>query len=216
MDDFPGNDDDLPHGLRALHITSGSQTYRIPSPTRPSISRNSFQPHTSFRETSPSPSSTPEVTPLDPTDAGEKGFYISFDNDGPKKPKPTLRGKRASPKKERNVSAFIEQEDFSVRPESPPNNLAERQRQLDRDFEKENLRQAEERQHQRQEARDRELQREMDRERQRERDRSTEARQAAGVGLVIGTQLANPDPVRGTNFHTTFLKLSKSPQIQEH
>ncbi|XP_043271274.1 patronin isoform X9 [Venturia canescens] len=193
---FIGNDDDLPHGLRALHITSGSQTYRIPSPTRPSISRNSFQPHTSFRETSPSPSSTPEVTPLDPTDAGEKGFYISFDNDGPKKPKPTLRVKRASPKKERNVSAFIEQEDFSVRPDSPPNNVAERQRQLEaqRDFEKGNIRQAEGRQQQRQEARDRELQREMDRERQRERDRSTEARQTTGVGLVIGPQLANPDP----------------------
>lgn len=82
-----------------MHITSGSRTYRIPSPTRPSISRNSFQPHPSLREATPSPSRTPEVTPLDPTDAGEKGFYISFDNDVPKKPKPTLRVKRTSPKK---------------------------------------------------------------------------------------------------------------------
>lgn len=96
---FKGNDEDLTQGIRGLNITSGSRTYRIPSPTRPSISRNSFQPHPSLREATPSPSGTPEVTPLDPTDAGEKGFYICFDNDAPKKPKPTLRVKRTSPKK---------------------------------------------------------------------------------------------------------------------
>lgn len=96
---FKGNDDELTQGIRGLNITSGSRTYRIPSPTRPSISRNSFQPHPSLREATPSPSGTPEVTPLDPTDAGEKGFYICFDNDAPKKPKPTLRVKRTSPKK---------------------------------------------------------------------------------------------------------------------
>lgn len=92
-----GNDDELAQGIRNLNITSGSRTYRIPSPTRPTISQNSFQPHPSLRETSRS--ATPDVTPLDPTDAGEKGFYISFDNDAPKKPKPTLRVKRTSPKK---------------------------------------------------------------------------------------------------------------------
>lgn len=96
---FKGNNDELTQGIRGLNITSGSRTYRIPSPTRPSISRNSFQPHPSLREATPSPSGTPEVTPLDPTDAGEKGFYICFDNDAPKKPKPTLRVKRTSPKK---------------------------------------------------------------------------------------------------------------------
>ncbi|XP_015607322.1 patronin isoform X4 [Cephus cinctus] len=197
---FIGNDDDLAQGIRGLHITSGSRTYRIPSPTRPPISRNSFQPHPSLREATPPPSSTPEVTPLDPTDAGEKGFYISFDNDAPKKPKPTLRVKRASPKKERSVSSYIEQEDFTVRPESPPASAAERQRQMEaqRDLERERLRQAEEREQQRQEMRDRELQKEMERERQRERQRdgSAEGRQAAGtgVGLVIGNQLTNPDP----------------------
>lgn len=96
---FKGNDDELIPGIRGLNITSGSRTYRIPSPTRPSISRNSFQPHPSLREATPSPLGTAEVTPLDPTDAGEKGFYICFDNDAPKKPKPTLRVKRTSPKK---------------------------------------------------------------------------------------------------------------------
>lgn len=98
---FQGTDDEIAQGIRGLNITSGSRTYRIPSPTRPTISQNSFQPHP-LRETS-SRSATPDVTPLDPNDAGEKGFYISFDNDAPKKPKPTLRVKRMSPKK---VSTF--------------------------------------------------------------------------------------------------------------
>lgn len=98
-----GNEEDFSQGIRNLHITSGSRTYRIPSPTRPSISRNSFQPHASLREKTPSPSgNTAEVVPLDSSDAGEKGFYISFD-DAPKKPKPSLRTKRASPKKVRRL-----------------------------------------------------------------------------------------------------------------
>ncbi|XP_043681951.1 patronin isoform X3 [Vespula pensylvanica] len=195
---FIGNDDEVVQGIRGLHITSGSRTYRIPSPTRPSISRNSFQPHPSLREATPSPSRTPEVTPLDPTDAGEKGFYISFDNDVPKKPKPTLRVKRTSPKKERNVSSYIEHDDYAVRTESPPVSVTERQKQLEaqRDLERERQRQAEEREFHRQEMRDRELQKEIDRERQRERQRdsSTEGRQSSSAGLVIGKQLTNPDP----------------------
>ncbi|XP_015182335.1 PREDICTED: patronin isoform X1 [Polistes dominula] len=194
---FIGNDDEVVHGIRGLHITSGSRTYRIPSPTRPSISRNSFQPHPSLREATPSPSRTPEVTPLDPTDAGEKGFYISFDNDVPKKPKPTLRLKRTSPKKEKSVSSYIEHEDFTVRTESPPVSITDRQKQLEahKDLERERQRQAEEREFLRQEMRDRELQKEMDRERQRDRhrDSSAEGRQSS-AGLVIGKQLTNPDP----------------------
>ena len=95
---FIGNEDDLSQDIRK-HITSGSRTYRIPSPTRPSISRNSFQPHPSLRETTPSPSSTSEVMRNESSEMAEKGFYISFDNDAPKKPKPTLRQKKASPKK---------------------------------------------------------------------------------------------------------------------
>ncbi|XP_014473692.1 PREDICTED: patronin isoform X2 [Dinoponera quadriceps] len=195
---FIGNDDDIAQGIRGLNITSGSRTYRIPSPTRPTISQNSFQPHPSLREAASSRSATPDVTPLDPTDAGEKGFYISFDNDTPKKPKPTLRVKRSSPKKDRSVSSYIEHEDFTVRSESPPASAVERQKQLEaqRELERERMRQAEEREHQRQEMRDRELKREMERKRQREkqRDGSAEGRHSSGVGLVIGNQLTNPDP----------------------
>ncbi|XP_029167785.1 patronin-like isoform X2 [Nylanderia fulva] len=192
---FIGNDDDIAQGIRGLNITSGSRTYRIPSPTRPTISQNSFQPHPSLRETSRS--ATPDVTPLDSTDVGEKGFYISFDNDVPKKPKPTLRVKRMSPKKERSVSSYIEHEDF-MRSESPLISAVERQKQAEaqRELERERLRQVEEREYQRQEMRDRELKREIERERQREkqRDSSAEGRHASGVGLVIGNQLTNPDP----------------------
>ncbi|XP_063990128.1 patronin isoform X6 [Diachasmimorpha longicaudata] len=192
---FIGNDDDLAQRIPRLHITSGSRTYRISSPTKTTPSRNSFQPHTSLREASPSPSATPEITPLDPADAGEKGFYISFDNDAPKKPKPALRVKR-SPKKERTVSAFIEHEDFSARPDSPPVNPIDRQRHMDvqRDLERERQRQAEEREQQRQELRDRELQREIDKERYREDRQRTGETRPTGVGLVIGNELANPDP----------------------
>ncbi|XP_017760216.1 PREDICTED: patronin isoform X13 [Eufriesea mexicana] len=138
---------------------------------------------------------TPEVTPLDPTDAGEKGFYICFDNDAPKKPKPTLRVKRTSPKKERSVASYVENEDFTMRPDSPATTI-DRQKQLEiqRDLDREKQRQIDERDFQRQEIRDEELQREVEREKQRERhEMSGESRQS-GVGLIIGNQLANPDP----------------------
>lgn len=86
-----------------------------------------------------------------------------------------------------------------MRSESPPVSVIERHKQAEaqRELERERLRQAEEREQQRQEMRDRELKREMERERQREKQRdNTEGRHASGVGLVIGNQLANPDPVR--------------------
>ncbi|XP_061943069.1 patronin isoform X27 [Apis cerana] len=192
---FIGNDDELTQGIRGLNITSGSRTYRIPSPTRPSISRNSFQPHPSLREATPSPSGTPEVTPLDPTDAGEKGFYICFDNDAPKKPKPTLRVKRTSPKKERSVSSYVENEDFTMRPDSPSAIAIDRQKQLEaqRDLDREKH-QIDDRDFQRQEIRDKEIQREGEREKQRERHEITGESRQSGVGLIIGNQLANPDP----------------------
>lgn len=100
---------------------------------------------------------------------------------------------------ERSVSSYIEHEDFTMRPDSPPASAIERQKQFEaqRELERERLRQAEEREYQRQEMRDRELKREMERERQREkqRDGSAEGRHSSGVGLVIGNQLTNPDPV---------------------
>ncbi|KRG05165.1 uncharacterized protein Dmoj_GI21023, isoform P [Drosophila mojavensis] len=72
-----------------LNITSGNLTYRIPSPSRPSIQANSFQDPRGGGERN---GSGEEQRP-------EKGFYISFDNDQPKRPKPPLRAKK-SPKKE--------------------------------------------------------------------------------------------------------------------
>ncbi|XP_037895556.1 patronin isoform X23 [Glossina fuscipes] len=74
-----------------LNITSGNLTYRIPSPQRPHLHANSFQdPRASDRNTN------------------EKGFYISFDDDQPKRPKPPLRAKR-SPKKEKSMDSVDHQ-----------------------------------------------------------------------------------------------------------
>lgn len=87
----------LTQGIKGLQITSGSRTYRIPSPTRPSLSRNSFQ-----QQESDDAASMPSVNEVDQSGDGstEKGFYISFDSDvAPKRPKPPLRVRRTSPKK---------------------------------------------------------------------------------------------------------------------
>ncbi|XP_053966252.1 patronin isoform X8 [Anastrepha ludens] len=78
---YDGGNEVLP---QKLHITSGNLTYRIPSPSRPAVNAHSFQ---------------------DPRDAKtEKGFYISFDDNQPKRPKPPLRVKR-SPKKEKSMDS---------------------------------------------------------------------------------------------------------------
>ncbi|XP_046811039.1 patronin isoform X3 [Lucilia cuprina] len=79
-----GGSDMMP---QKLNITSGNLTYRIPSPQRPLLHPNSFQdPRSSEKNTT------------------EKGFYISFDDDQPKRPKPPLRVKR-SPKKEKSLDS---------------------------------------------------------------------------------------------------------------
>jgi hypothetical protein len=87
----------LAQGIKGLQITSGSRTYRIPSPTRPSLSRNSFQ-----QQESDDAASIPSASEVDQSVDGstEKGFYISFDSDAtPKRPKPPLRVRKSSPKK---------------------------------------------------------------------------------------------------------------------
>lgn len=87
----------LAHSIKGLQITSGNRTYRIPSPTRPSLSRNSFQ-----QQESDDAASLPSAHEADQSGDGntEKGFYISFESDvAPKRPKPPLRVKRSSPKK---------------------------------------------------------------------------------------------------------------------
>ncbi|XP_060518088.1 patronin isoform X3 [Cylas formicarius] len=114
---FIGNSVDtaLSEGLSRINIVSGTRTYRIPSPTRPHISRNSFQP-----SSSPPVASELLDEPTDVDDTSQKkGFYISFDNDQPKRTKPPLRTKRMSPKKERSfiVDASDEIDDVPRPPE---------------------------------------------------------------------------------------------------
>lgn len=79
-------------GMSHINITSGSKTYRIPSPTRPSIIKSSFV-QKSMQQNSETPNTINENQSV------TKGFYIPFDDEAPpKRPKPPLRGKR-SPKK---------------------------------------------------------------------------------------------------------------------
>lgn len=79
---FIGDAEDDAQGRTHIQISSGSRTYRIPSPTR-THAKNPFLQRAPPEEPEP-----------------EKGFYISFDDEAPpKRPKPPLRGKRSSPKK---------------------------------------------------------------------------------------------------------------------
>ena len=84
-----------------------------------------------------------------------------------------------------------------MRPDSPSAIAIDRQKQLEaqRDLDREKH-QIDERDFQRQEIRDKEIQREGEREKQRERHDITGENRLSGVGLIIGNQLANPDPVR--------------------
>lgn len=92
----------------------------------------------------------------------------------------------------------MDESDYMSRYESSPASATmDRQRQVTahKDLGREKQRQAEERENQ--ELRERELQQQMARERQRERQKSedSDGRQNNSVGLVIGNQLTNPDPV---------------------
>ncbi|XP_021710416.1 patronin isoform X21 [Aedes aegypti] len=95
------NGPELNKHLSKLNITSGNRTYRIPSPTRPTLNSNSFH---------------------DPQqdEVNEKGFYISFDNEQPKRPKPPLRTKR-SPKKDK-LGDGMEHSKESEKPSHRENN----------------------------------------------------------------------------------------------
>lgn len=159
-------DEGLAKNIKALHITSGSRTYRIPSPTRPTISHNSFQKHEP--EELPQSKMASDIGISQPVDSGpEKGFYISFDGDTqPKRPKPPLRMKR-SPKKERQVSQYEnlvgEKEELRVNHSSQESCPLREQECKDKPRESERLKEVEE--------------------------------GSQGVGLVIGSELANPDPM---------------------
>lgn len=168
-------DDALRQGIDRLNISSGTRTYRIPSPTRPSLDRNSFR------------------RPDEPAETNEKGFYISFDNEQPKRPKPPLRAKRGSPRKERS--------EYTSPERSPENTWSERD---DRRDERRDDRRDERRDDRREDRRD-----ERRDDRREERDERVEERRetarmeaprerarppgAEPAALVIGE--LNPDPV---------------------
>ncbi|KAK9870583.1 hypothetical protein WA026_008146 [Henosepilachna vigintioctopunctata] len=185
---FIGNSDEqaLEAGIGRLNITSGTRTYRIPSPTRPTISRNSFHP-------SPPPSRDnkesilAEVSSLDKDPSSQKGFYISFDNEQPKRPKPPLRVKRGSPKKERS---FVEIEENSInikrQEQAREQERLERASQLEREL-REKAREDEEQ---------RRKQVAVDMERVRVNRETSQERQKvqAASAIIIGNELQNPDP----------------------
>ncbi|XP_056647194.1 patronin isoform X17 [Diorhabda sublineata] len=180
---FIGNStpDKLSEGLNRLNITSGSRTYRIPSPTRPSITRNSFQPTPS----PPTIESVPltEISSLENDPTNQKGFYISFDNDQPKRPKPPLRTKRMSPKKERS---FVQStEDICDRKEEE---RLEKQRHLEKQLEEERAKRSEEER--------RQMLIEQEREKLRAKREASQERQKvnAASAIIIGNDLNNPDP----------------------
>uniref|UniRef100_A0A1B6FVT7 Patronin n=1 Tax=Cuerna arida TaxID=1464854 RepID=A0A1B6FVT7_9HEMI len=152
-----GDEEQLSSGLNRIQITSGNRTYRIPSPTRSHapLSKNSFS--------SPTPPSV-RATP-------EKGFYISFDDDSPpKRPKPPLRIKRNSPKKERVLTQVIEPTMFQQhevqQKSSPPLSPSPPPAQS-------RLQPATQ---------------------PRDPPRVPDMDGGSGVGLVIGSELSNPDP----------------------
>lgn len=86
--------------LSRVHITSGSRTYRLPSPTRTHMPIN----QNSFNDSNTSVSNVnQDATP----NTSDKGFYVSFDEeDTPKRPKPPFR-KRNQPKVNAIFFAFL-------------------------------------------------------------------------------------------------------------
>ena len=132
----------LPERLSQLNISSGSKTYRVhsdkepsPSPTRPSrptISstfkqqRRSSGEHGGGAVSGPSSLQAPSMTEeeaetlammkterlKDDADAA-KGFVISFDDEVPKKPKPQLKPRRPSVKRNGAASGGFASSEFS-------------------------------------------------------------------------------------------------------
>ncbi|XP_064213219.1 patronin isoform X5 [Tribolium castaneum] len=181
---FIGNSDDqLSEGLSRLNITSGSRTYRIPSPTRPLITRNSFQP-------SPPPEVEPplaaEISSLDKDPTSQKGFYIQFDNDQPKRPKPPLRTKRSSPKKERSYVETLEE-----------NEQEERSKQEEEDKRRQML-----------------IEQEREKLRAR-REASQESKKvAAASAIIIENDKGNPDPDAAERMKQRIMQASMQRKLE--
>lgn len=192
---FIGNSDDqLSEGLSRLNITSGSRTYRIPSPTRPLITRNSFQPSpppiiASEKETSAGP--VGEISSLDNDPTNKKGFYIQFDDEPPKRPKPPLRMKRGSPKKERS---YVEEESETREHEQ----RMEKKKQLEKELNEERFKKDEDEKR-------RQMLIEQERERLKaRREASQESKKVvAASAMVIEDDDSNQDPV---SFYMRFIK----------
>ncbi|XP_063914584.1 patronin isoform X4 [Zophobas morio] len=183
---FIGNAEDqqLSEGLSSfflsccrLNITSGSRTYRIPSPTRPLITRNSFQPSPPPEKEAP----IAEISSLDNDPTNQKGFYIQFDDDQPKRPKPPLRTKRGSPKKERSYVETTEDHEQEMR--------AEKKKLLERELEDERVKKEDE-------DKRRQMLVEQEREKLRaKREASQESQKVASASaLIIDNESGNPDP----------------------
>ncbi|XP_025830608.1 patronin isoform X4 [Agrilus planipennis] len=184
--------DPISEGISKLNITSGTRTYRIPSPTRPLVTR-AFQTGQSVDRSSVEKESPPlaaEITSLDKDPTNEKGFYISFDNEQPKRPKPPLRGRKGSPKKSFNenpddVVSFTRQNVEHHHEET----RQERQKSLERELALERMKR-DDREYERQK------QEQMEKERQRERRETSQEKQkvTAASAIIIGNELSNPDP----------------------
>ncbi|XP_017772472.1 PREDICTED: patronin isoform X3 [Nicrophorus vespilloides] len=183
---FIGKDEQNTEGLSRLNITSGSRTYRIPSPTRPLITRNSFQPSPSPPLLERSASHAADISSLDNRSdpSSQKGFYISFDNDAPKRPKPPLRTKKgtASPRKERS---YVEDDDPTRDREREREAMVEKRKQLERELEHERLKKELEDK--------RRYEKMMDRQNREATSHEMDKVNAASA-LVIGNDLSNPDP----------------------
>ncbi|XP_026472214.1 patronin-like isoform X2 [Ctenocephalides felis] len=152
-----------------LHITSGSRTYRIPSPTRPSVLPKDNQ-----------------------NSINEKGFYISFednDNKQPKRPKPPLRAKR--------TPSTTQSQQHSNNNSMQNNNTHQMETKTNDKFNKDVEMLAAELDRERVIVRDKRetLSAEPNRNtNQNDVNRDKSHDQPTPAALIIGTDLANPDP----------------------
>ncbi|XP_026293230.1 patronin isoform X4 [Frankliniella occidentalis] len=219
--DMPSSDD-ISSGISKIHITSGSRTYRIPSPTRPNSARHPLPQHNDTKkafymfgnqtgDARPDELEIDNRVEMEEQAAPEKGFYISFDEDTtPKRPKPPLRAKRASPKKERAVTQVLDSSAlfgervgrdptesqarlFDHKDTSSPARNANRNERDEYYHESHGKNPVEEiTAHSHIASR---LSNEPTRDRHSRRSGSEDSEGAgAGVGLVIGNELSNPDP----------------------
>lgn len=176
-------------GISKLNISSGTRTYRIPSPTRPHVSRSSFQQVQSQEDVS--------VTELPSQDnsgtSNEKGFYISFDNEQPKKPKPPLRVKRGSPKKEKITPPTSSTNINKLGTEYSNDSHVDRPDKIARERHKQLIKELEEEKKQIEEAK-LEKQRIARLELEKQRSEQRKEKEPSATALMIGSEITHLDP----------------------